>query len=158
MVPDFKRNKMEKYFIGLDLGTNGGVVVLDNQGLVVDVWKNPDNVQEWILRFEKYKDSNCFCVTERVHSQPHHGGKANFTFGKNVGISLTILEVCKIPFQEVSPAVWMKGFMMKKEKGESGTSWKNRLKNKAQQLYPKEKVTLWNADAFLIATYCRRSF
>lgn len=147
-----------KFYIGLDLGSNGGVVVLDETGAVKEVFKNPDNVPEWVERLSKYKDEHCFCITERVHSQPINGGKANFSFGKTVGITLTIFEIAKIPYQEVTPQSWMKTYMMKKEKGETVTSWKNRLKNKAQQLFPKEKVTLWSADAFLIAEYCRRNF
>lgn len=147
-----------KYYIGLDLGSNGGVVVLNETGTVTEVFKNPDNVPEWVEKLSKYKDEHCFCITEKVHSQPINGGKANFTFGKTVGITLTTFEILKIPFQEVTPQSWMKTYMMKKEKGETVTSWKNRLKNKAQQLFPKEKVTLWSADAFLIAEYCRRNF
>lgn len=149
---------MSKFYIGLDLGSNGGVVVLNENGTVKEVFKNPDNVQDWVANLGKYQNVDSFCITERVHSQPVNGGKANFTFGKTVGITLTILEICKIPFQEVTPQSWMKHYMMKKEKSETITQWKNRLKNKAQQIFPKEKVTLWNADAFLIAEYCRRNF
>ena len=41
-------------------------------------------------------------------------------------------------------------------KEESKSQWKNRLKAKAQQLFPKLKITLKTADAILIAEYCRR--
>lgn len=149
---------MNKIYIGLDLGSNGGVVVLDESGQVKEVFKNPDNVQDWVEKLSKYKNQNCFCLTEKVHSQPINGGKANFTFGKTVGITLTIFEICQIPYQEVTPQSWMKAYMMKKDKGETVTAWKNRLKTKAQQIFPKEKVTLWSADAFLIAEHCRRNF
>lgn len=147
-----------KYYIGLDLGSNGGVVILKETGEVETVFKNPDNVKEWVEKLRVYSDKHCFCLTEKVHSQPINGGKANFTFGRTVGITLTLLEVNQIPFQEITPQTWLKGFMMKKEKSETSTSWKNRLKAKAQQLFPKENVTLWNADAFLIAEFCRRNY
>ncbi len=147
-----------KYYIGLDLGSNGGVVVLKETGEVENVFKNPDNVKDWCEKLEPYKSQHCFCLTEKVHSQPINGGKANFTFGRTVGITLTLLEVGKIPFQEITPQTWLKGYMMKKDKSETNTQWKNRLKNKAQQLFPKEKITLWNADAFLIAEFCRRNY
>lgn len=147
-----------KHYIGLDLGDNGGVVVLNELGAVVEVFKNPDNVVDWVAKLSPYKDKTCFCLTEKVHSMPQNGGKANFTFGMTVGITLTLLEVNQIPFQEITPQTWMKGYMLKKDKTESMTAWKNRLKNKAQQLFPKEKVTLWNADAFLIAEFCRRNY
>lgn len=47
---------------------------------------------------------------------------------------------------------------IKKVGGESKQSFKNRLKDKAQQLFPREKVTLATADALLIAEYARRQF
>jgi hypothetical protein len=147
-----------KYYIGLDLGANGGVAVLRENGELEELFKNPDTVTGWIEKLSKYKDLHCFCLTEKVHSQPINGGKANFSFGKTVGITLTLVEVNSIPFQEITPQTWLKGYMMKKEKGETNTSWKNRLKNKAQQLFPKVKMTLWAADAVLIAEYCRRNY
>lgn len=148
----------EKYYIGLDIGSEGGVVVLDSIGKVVEVFKNPDNVKEWQERLKTYSDKHCICLTEKVHSQPINGAKANFTFGFNKGVTLSMLQVMNIPFREITPQSWMKGYMMKREKSETKTQWKNRLKAKAVQLFPKEKVTLWNADAFLIAEYCRNNF
>lgn len=44
----------------------------------------------------------------------------------------------------------------KKIGGESETQWKNRLKAKAQQLFPQQEVTLATADALLIAEFGRR--
>lgn len=145
-----------KLYIGLDLGSNGGVAVIDTNGSIIEVFKNPDTVTDWIARLSAYTGKQCFCITEKVHSMPQNGGKANFTFGRTTGITLTLLEVNKIPFQEITPQTWMKHYMMKKEKSESNTEWKNRLKNKAQQLFPTHAVTLWNADALLMAEYCRR--
>lgn len=147
-----------KLYIGLDLGANGGVVILTSDGTVKEVFKNPNTVSDWIEKLEKYKTEHCFCITERVHSMPKNGGKANFTFGFTCGVALSLLEVNQIPFQEVTPQTWIKTYMMKKEKTETSTQWKNRLKNKAKQLFPKENITLWNADAFLIAEFCRRHF
>lgn len=149
---------MEKLYIGLDLGANGGVVVLKEDGTVLDVFKTPQTTREWQDKLNKYSDKHCFCITEKVHSQPHNGSKAAFSYGLTVGKTLTMLDVCKIPFQEVAPQTWMKTYSMKKNTGETGTKWKGRLKDRAQQIFPKEKVVLWNADAYLIAEYCRRNF
>lgn len=147
-----------KYYIGLDLGINGGVVVLRENGEVEEVFKNPNTTHGWLEKLKPYTDKHCFCITEKVHSMPSNGGKANFTFGFNVSKTLTMLEVCNVPYQEVTPQAWMKSFSMKKDSAESKTAWKNRLKELAAQLFPKEKVTLWSADAFLMAEYCRRNF
>jgi hypothetical protein len=149
---------MKKFYLGIDPGASGGIVVLNEDGTVYDVFKTPENVKDWVSKMQEYKEVHCMCITEKVHSQPHHGGKANFTFGRTVGTLLTIIQIFEIPFQEVAPRSWMKTYMMQKEQGETPTHWKNRLKDKAQQLFPKEKVTLWNADAFLIAEFCRRNY
>lgn len=150
--------KHDKYYIGLDIGADGGVVVLNYLGEVVEVFKNPDNVKEWQQRLKEYSNKHCICLTEKVHSRPTNGAKANFTFGFNKGVTLAMLQVMDIPFREITPQSWMKGYMMKKDKSESQGQWKNRLKAKAMELFQKQKVTLWNADAFLIAEYCRNNF
>ena len=54
---------------------------------------------------------------------------------------------------EVTPAKWQKHFNLQGKKGESKTSHKNRIKAWSQQRFPKQKVTLWAADAIAIAVY-----
>lgn len=149
---------MKQYYLGVDLGCNGACVVLHSDGRVHDVFNTPDDRRGFIERYTKYGDTECFCITEKVASMPQNGVKASHTFGVIVERTLYTLELCKIPFQEVTPQTWMKTYMLKKEKGESNTLWKNRLKTKAQQLFPHQKITLATADAFLIAEYARRHY
>lgn len=149
---------MSKLYLGIDIGSNGGIVVLDENGLVKEVFKTPENRLEFKLKLEHYAKEHCFCILENVHSQPKNGGKANFTFGMTTERVLFSLEMCSIPYQQITPTTWLKTYMLKKEKTESNTQWKNRLKDRAQQLFPKEKITLWNADAFLMAEFCRRYY
>ncbi len=148
----------EKIYLGLDIGVSGGVVVLSADGSVIEFFKTPETRKEFRERLSLYKDRHSFCILEKVHSQPKNGGKANFSFGSTAERALYTLEISNIPFQEVTPQTWMKHYMMKKEKDESHTQWKNRLKERAQQLFPNEKVTLWSADAFLMAEFARRIY
>lgn len=147
---------MKKLYIGVDLGLNGACVVLKSDGSVHEVFNTPASRQQFIEYYGKYTKTKCFCIIEKVASMPQNGVKASHTFGVIVERTLYTLELCKIPFQEVTPQTWMKTYMLKKDKGESTTAWKNRLKERAQQLFPHEKITLSNADAFLIAEYCRK--
>lgn len=149
---------MGKIYIGCDPGQSGGFVALDESGAVLEVFKTPENRKDFQEKLSQYSAEHCFCLLEKVGCRPTNGAKSNFTFGVNVERLLYTLEVCKIPYQEVTPQSWMKAYMMKKEKGESSTSWKNRLKDKASQLFPNAKVVLWSADAFLIAEHARRNF
>lgn len=70
---------------------------------------------------------------------------------------LTALQALGISHEEVSPARWQKALRIPpRSKGENTKDWKRRLKGKAQQLFPREKVTLAVGDALLIAEYARR--
>ena len=147
-----------KIYIGVDPGQSGGFVILSDDGQVIEVFKTPETRKAFQERLAKYSSQHCFCLLEKVGCRPTNGAKSNFTFGVNVERLLYTLEAMEIPHQEVTPQSWMKSYLLKKNKGETHTAWKNRLKAKAQQLFPKENVTLWNSDAFLIAEYCRRNF
>jgi hypothetical protein len=147
------------YFIGCDPGQSGGFVIIDSDMKVIDVFKTPEDRNEYINKLSRIKElpGQIFLMKERVHSMPQNGAKSNFTFGYNIGILEASLSFTKIPYQDVTPAAWMKSYMMKRDKDESSTQWKNRLKQRAQEIFPDQKVTLWNADAFLIAEFCRRT-
>ena len=151
-------NEEAKIYIGCDPGQSGGFVVLTETGYVIEVFKTPETRKEFINRLMPYKECHCFCLLEKVGCRPTNGAKANYTFGVNVERLLHTLEQSQIAHQEITPQSWMKSYMMKKSKEETHTQWKNRLKAKAEQLFPKEKITLWNSDAFLIAEYARRNF
>ena len=143
-------------FIGIDPGKSGGIVVL---GLdhVEDAIKMPATPKDTLDVFNEY-DSNkekIMCMVEEVGSMPGNGVKALFTFGYGTGVLHTSLIANKIPFVLVKPKKWMAYYGLAKRSKESGTAWKNRLKSRAQMLFPDESVVLWNADAFLLAYYCR---
>lgn len=147
----------DKYYLGIDIGSNGGIVVLNQDGSVKRVDKMPENRLELYEILAKFAGFHRMCVIEHVHGRPQNGGKANFTFGMFNEKVLYSLEITNTPYQAVTPPTWLKIYMLKKDKGETNTQWKNRLKARAKQLFPEQNITLWNADAFLIAEYCRRN-
>ena len=80
-----------------------------------------------------------------------------FKFGMSYGGLRMALTAAQIPFESATPQNWQKSLGIgKKGKTETRTSFKNRLKAKAQQLFPNLKVTLATSDALLLAEYCRR--
>lgn len=84
-------------------------------------------------------------------------GSAMFNFGRNFGFLLGCLQVLRIRTELLTPGKWQKPLGL----GVAGdciskTEWKNKLKAKAQQLYPNHKVTLNTADALLILEYGRK--
>lgn len=90
-------------------------------------------------------------------------GHGMFAFGKNVGFLEGCLVGLNIDPVEVIPKRWQGMFGLKRErlgdgtnKKESTSHFKNRIKAKAQSLFPQLNVTLKTADSLLLAEYCRR--
>jgi len=144
---------MNDYYIGIDPGEKGAVVVLNSEGKLVDCMICPNTQKGMIDFLQKYSFEDAFCIIEKVHGMPGMSGSGMFTFGTNYGSWTMGLLTCNIPFEEHSPQKWMKYYSLKKEQKESKQDWKNRLKDRAHKLFPKEKITLATADAVLIAFY-----
>lgn len=160
-------------YIGIDPGASGGLVAVDRDGIFLsartmlpsekDIW---EWFQYWAYTYwrevattEKGNTVKVFAVIEQVGG--FIGGEGNtgssmFKFGASYGGLRMAITAAEIPFEAVTPQKWQKTLGMFRKKGEAKGVWKNRLKAKAQQLYPKEKITLSVADAVLIAEYCRR--
>jgi len=103
---------------------------------------------------EKY---DCEAVCESVHGYPGMNTVAVSSLMKNVGHIEMVLAANKIPTRYVTPQTWMKYYGVKKEKDESKTVWKKRLREVLQQRLPNVKCTVEQADAVLIALYGRET-
>lgn len=147
---------LKRCYIGIDPGKAGGLVLL-GKVLVIDAIKMPATERDIWNWFADISYKFPFAVIEKVHSQPGNAARAMFTFGWGYGGLRMALTARGIPFEEVMPSVWLRGLdIPKQKKTESKTQFKNRLKAKAQQLFPTVEVTLATADALLIAEFCRR--
>ena len=139
-------------FIGVDPGQSGAVVALDECGHVVRVVKNDGTERDTFEAFCGYENSDVFAIIERVHSMPKQGVASSFKFGQSYGFLRGCLVGSCAVFSEVTPQQWQKTM------GCLTHGDKNVSKQRAQQLFPREKITHKTADAFLIAEYCRRDF
>lgn len=162
---------MKKIFIGIDPGKNGGIAVLDQDANVIDVTKMPDTPQDLLEILESYKNDDStsperqvVCYLEKVGGMPGQGGSAMFTFGRSYGHIEMALLASEIPTYEILPQRWQKHFSLSgssitKSSNAEKREHKNRLKAKAQQLFPQlgKKITLANCDALLIAEYGREN-
>ena len=142
--------------IGIDPGINGGIAVLDDSGAVIFLRKMPETPQDLIDALRRFSDDSC-CTLEKVGGMPGNGGMAMFNFGKGYGHLEMALLSLKIPTETVTPQKWEKTYQLGSSRGVKKTEWKNRLKAKAQQLFPAQKLTLAVCDALLIAEYGRRN-
>lgn len=75
---------------------------------------------------------------------------SGFVFGNSNGILLGILAAFEIPVIRHRPQDWQKLLRLSPSKHLSKSQHKNKLKARAQELFPGIKVTLKNADALLI--------
>lgn len=151
-----------KKVIGIDPGLSGGIAVLDMDGGVIDVRKMPPTPQDILDYLRGHCGTTLFsndvvCYLEKVGmGMPGQSSKATATFARHNGHLEMALLSLGIRTNDVTPNKWEKYYQLGKSTGCSKTDWKNKLKAKAQQLFPKEKVTLAVSDALLIAEYGRK--
>ena len=134
--------------LGIDPGQSGAIAVL--RGSMIETYKLSNteaDIAEWLRQWCK---PMTFAAIERVHSMPRQGVASSFKFGRNYGFLRGLLIALKVPFEEVTPQKWQR------EMGCLSKGDKNVTKSKAQQLFPSMKITHANADALLIAEWCRR--
>lgn len=151
-----------EYFLGIDPGKGGGIVILDHLGTVIRAIKMPatdrDLLEALGVHFPTVgaESEGAIWVTptrallERVSSSPQMGVVSAFTFGKGYGAVQMALTAARIPFDLVSPQCWQQAM------GCRTGGDKNISKRRAQQLFPTVTVTHAIADALLLAEYCRR--
>lgn len=146
--------------MGIDPGTKGAIVVLKESGEVVDSIRFDKATDTEAAGFlEEYASGIHMAVIEKVHSMPGQGVASTFKFGEAYGKVQGMLISMGIAYDFCTPRKWQKAVgIQKKDKYESGVDFKNRLKEASQRMFPDEKIVLANADAFLIAEYCRRMY
>jgi len=141
-------------YLGIDPGKNGGIAIVEHSGKASSM-SMPETVLdlvEALASLERGSDGECFAVLEDVHSSPQMGVVSAFTFGRGFGHLEMALAALKIPHEKVRPQVWQKSL------GCLSGGDKNKTKARAQSLFPQLKITHANADALLIAEYCRRTY
>lgn len=107
-------------YLGIDNGLNGGIVVLNEDGIVVDTFNIPVLKMEKteydipeiskILRgiYNSYEAGSVKVYLEKAHVRPVQGIRAAFTTGYGLGIMQGILTSLGLSYEVVNPTVWMK--------------------------------------------------
>ena len=138
-------------YIGIDPGKSGGIAYI--QGKTMNSIKFPKDIKELVYLLNMLRCSRgCVAIMEKVHSFPNQGVKSTFTFGENFGTWKGLLAAMDIDYELVTPRKWMAFYGdQPKEK----TKRKNNLKNIAKKLYANKHITLYTADAILLAHYIK---
>lgn len=151
-----------KHYIGIDPGSSSGCIAIisiqNGYELRATIEFDKHTTREWFDELVAIAENDdCVAVLEKVHGMPGMNVGAVSSFMKNVGHIEMALIALNIPFSEVTPQTWMKYYNLKKEKDESKPDWKRRLREHLQRIMPDFKVNNNNADAMLIANYCKET-
>lgn len=145
---------MRRVYIGIDPGASGAIAAhVTSLGGTFIHWNKNDatdtDLSMW-LKMLIDGSTELFAIIEKVHSMPKQGVASSFKFGESAGFLRGLLVAHQIPFEYVTPQKWQQAMQCR-----SGGD-KNVTKQAAQRLFPTEKITHANADALLLAEYCRR--
>ena len=145
---------------GIDPGANGAIAILDSKNpdsvALLDLKKTTiNNIHTWLHSQLRFRGSEIWI--EDIHSMYGMSAKSNFSFGRNLGSILAIIELLKgIPPKTVTPKVWQKyvGVTTK------GKAIKKQVAKIAQYLYPQAELhgkrgglLDGRSDALMIAYY-----
>lgn len=150
----------KKVWIGVDIGANGCIAVIDTSN---NVLKLIDYSNHWADEFDLIKelyDVSMICI-EKVSAMRGQGVTSMFTFGMKVGEIHGILHTLGLPFIEVRPQEWMKGLGLPKDKRER----KKAIGSIAKSMFPdadlygsRGGLKDGRSDALMIASYCKRNY
>lgn len=159
---------VRRYFLGVDPGLSGALVLYDpvDQKLVIQRMptfeqrvkykgnkagrkrKRSIDAQALSAWLDGYASSIRYATIERVHAMPGQGVVSMFSFGFSTGVLYGLLAAHQIEFQETAPAEWKRVMRVTADKATSVAQ--------AQRLWPKYADQLRHdgvAEAALIAAY-----
>lgn len=146
-------------YIGVDPGKNGGFAVLNSYGCLIDTQRMPStplDIYNYLSEIA-HNYSEILCVLEDVgYGRPGQSSIATATFARHNGHLEMALLVLGLPTVTVTPQKWMRYYQLgTMSECKNKTVWKNKLKAKAQLLFPKnaKDITLNTSDAVLLANY-----
>lgn len=151
---------IDEVLIGIGPGKSGGIAFFDmpTQQLTAVV-KMPATPKDLLLLLqERTQGMHVAAYLEKVGGMPNQGGSSLFQLRRELRTSNNGLAGVQNTYKLSTPQRWQRALGLQGKKSESQKDHKNRIKARAQQLFPEENVTLWNADALLIGYYGLKDF
>jgi hypothetical protein len=153
--------------IGIDAGASGGIAWQYAGGMAaVEAMPATEGEVIDLLRDLALIDQSTAGVTRTAYIEKVGGyiagrpapGSRMFNFGRNYGLLMGGLIASGYRIEEVTPQSWMKTLGLNLPSTLTRTARKNKLKERARQLFPAigKKITLKTADALLILEAGRR--
>jgi len=158
-----------KNIIAIDPGAAGGIAIL-RAGLIPETYNMPSTNADIRDLLEELEPTNTIIYCERVGTyMPGNSGPSAAKFAEHVGALKGIICALRTPVIFPTPAAWIHDFIGKpnyveKKADYEAKAWKqilakrknerkNKIKARAQEMFPHLKVTLKTADALGILQY-----
>ena len=149
--------------IAIDPGQSGGIAIQRTTVGVgtVEAVTMPKTEREIYEVIEGAQSTDVEGATAYLETLVKFAGRnmpssAMAVYASNYGFIKGVLTALKWRIVLVPPKEWQRKLNLGKAKGLTKTEWKNKLKQKAEELYPKLKITLATADALLILEAAKR--
>jgi hypothetical protein len=150
--------------IAIDPGQSGGIAIQKSSlGLAsVEAHSMPKTEREIYELIDDAKNADVEGTTAYLEDLVKYTGRnmpssAMAVYASNFGFIKGVLTALKWRIVLVPPKEWQRKLGLGKAKGLTKTEWKNKLKQKAEELFPNIKVTLATADALLILEAAKKS-
>lgn len=120
--------------LGIDVGLQGAIAVVDDKRNVVAVHDMPTNTVETNGKTRKRVDARALCVllaalkkqyvpaavwVEDVHATPWDGAVGAFSFGRSAGVTEAAIAAAGMVARYVKPALWKAKLNVPKDKDAS---------------------------------------
>ena len=143
--------------LGIDPGASGGFAwVHDKKVGTIKMPQSDSEIIEELNRLSKLNLPDApICFLEKVSGfigKPQPGSRM-FKFGKGYGFLLGAMMSMKYQIHLVTPQKWQKNLGLGTRGERTPSEWKRFLKDEAQRLYPRQRVTLAVADSLLILQF-----
>jgi hypothetical protein len=150
--------------IAIDPGQSGGIAIQKSTVGVtsVEAYSMPKTEREIYDLIEGAKSADVEGSVAYLEDLVKYTGRnmpssAMAVYAGNFGFIKGVLTALKWRIVIVPPKEWQRKLSLGKAKGLSKSDWKNKLKQKAEELFPNIKVTLATADALLILESAKRA-
>ena len=144
---------MDKAIVCIDPGAKGAIAVNINNKVTVEVMPvSIGDICDYFGRIGDQLDYKIEAYLENVgHYVPGNGCPAAVNFSRHVGYLEMAIYASGIPCIKITPQTWMRGIGVPSKLSKSDR--KKWIKDYAQRRYPKNIVTLQNADALGMLAY-----
>lgn len=138
--------------IAIDPGSNGGVAFHDGKSAWVH---DLGTIAELIELLEPMQNEPWEVYLEDIQRFSRMPYARAVVYASSWGSICGVVQALKFRMHLVASQKWQKALGLGNSKEIGKTKWKNKLKQRAQELYPTLKINLKTADAVLILEYAR---